>query len=63
MIGHKIMGMLANAAPGADLRDAAKTADFAVTAKPAARASTLRFIVRDSATGRMGSFDLPLAKH
>jgi VWFA-related protein len=63
MIGHKIIGMLANAAPGADLRDAGKTADFSVTAKPESKASTLRFIARDSATGRMGSVDLPLAKH
>ena len=62
MIGHTILGMLANAAPGADLRDATKTADFAVAAKPAAKTSTLRFIVRDSATGRMGSVDLPLVK-
>lgn len=62
MIDHTIVGMLANAAPGADLRDAAKTADFAVAARPAARASALRFIVRDSATGRMGSVDLPLLK-
>jgi hypothetical protein len=62
MIGHTIIGMLANAAPGADLRDATKTADFAVAAKPAAKASAIRFIVRDSATGRMGSVDLPLEK-
>jgi VWFA-related protein len=63
MIGHAIVGMTASAKPGADLRDAARTADFHFTAVSAPRSTTLRFIVRDSATGRMGSVDLPLTKH
>ena len=63
MVGHTITGMLASAAPGANLRDDTRTADFAVVAKPAAKAASLRFIVRDSGTGRMGSVDVPLAKN
>jgi hypothetical protein len=63
MIGHTVVGMTASAKPGADLRDAARTADFHFTALPAPKSTTLRFIVRDSATGRMGSADLPLARH
>jgi VWFA-related protein len=62
MLGHTIVGMLASAAPGADLQDDTKTADFSVPAKPAAKATSLRFIVRDSGTGRMGSVDVPLSK-
>ena len=63
MLAHTLRGMTASAKPGADLRDAARTADFHFTALPAPRSTTLRFIVRDSATGRMGSVELPLAKH
>jgi len=63
MLTHTLHGMTANAKPGVDLRDAVRTADFYFTALPAPKASTLRFVVRDSSTGRMGSVDLPLAKH
>lgn len=63
MLAHTLRGMTASAKPGADLRDAARTADFHFTAPPAPKSTTLRFIVRDSATGRMGSVELPLAKH
>ena len=63
MLAHTLRGMTASAKPGADLHDAARTADFRFTALPAPRSTTLRFIVRDSATGRMGSVELPLAKH
>jgi len=61
MLGHTLLGMTANAGPGANLGDAAKTADFLFTAPPSPKSAALRFIVRDSATGRMGSVDLPLA--
>ena len=63
MQGHTLHGMTANAGPSANLSDAAKTADFTFAAQPMPKAATLRFIVRDSATGRMGSVDLPLARH
>jgi VWFA-related protein len=63
MIGHTLRGMTASAKPGVDLHDAARMADFTFTAAPSPGSATLRFIVRDSATGRMGSIDLPLGKH
>ena len=62
MLGHTLHGMTANAKPGVDLHDPAKMADFAFTTSPVRGAATLRFIVRDSATGRMGSIDLPLLR-
>jgi hypothetical protein len=63
MLGHTLHGMTAIAKLGANLQDAAKVADFVFTALPLPRATTLRFIVRDNATGRTGSVDLPLKKH
>jgi len=62
MITHVLHGMTATARPGANLRDETKTANFEFEVQPAAKATTLRFIVRDAATGRMGSVDLPLTK-
>ena len=62
MIAHVLHGMTATARPGANLRDETKTANFEFEVQPAAKATTLRFIVRDAATGRMGSVDLPLTK-
>jgi len=63
VLGHTLHGMKATAKPGTDLRDPAHFAGFVFTAQPSPKTTTLRFIVRDSATGRMGSFDLPLTKH
>jgi hypothetical protein len=63
MLGHSVHAMVASAKPEADLRDTERTADFYFTASAAPKSATLRFIVRDSVSGRMGSFDLPLAKH
>ena len=60
MLGHTLHGMTANAKPGAKLSDPAKMADFAFPVQPVPKAATLRFVVRDNATGRMGSADLPL---
>jgi VWFA-related protein len=62
MLGHTLQGMTATAKPGADLTNASRTADFHLAAPAAPKSTTLRFIVRDSSTGRMGSVDLPLAK-
>ncbi len=61
MIGHTMRGMIATARPGTDLHDPARMAEFVFTAQPAAKARVLRFIVRDSASGRMGSFDVPVS--
>lgn len=58
LLAHTLLGMKANAKPGADLRDPARTADFLFTAPAPPKAATLRFIVRDSATGRLGSTEI-----
>ena len=63
MLGHVLHGMTAHARAGTNLNDSTRNADFDFPVKPVAKATTLRFIVRDSATGRMGSVDLPLNKH
>jgi hypothetical protein len=60
MLGHTLHGMTATAQPGAGLNDPARMADFWFPAQPVAKAVTLRFVVRDKASGHMGSFDLPL---
>jgi VWFA-related protein len=62
MVAHTLHGMTAHAREGANLRDDSKTADFGFTVEPSpkeAKAATLRFVVRDGATGRMGTFDMP----
>ncbi len=63
LLGHTLHGMKATAKPGTDLRSTEHSADFVFTAEPSPKTTRMRFIVRDSVTGRMGSFDLPLAKH
>lgn len=63
MLGHTLHGMTATAKPGVNLRDDRKNADFDFNVVPVAKAAVLRFVVRDAATGRMGSVDLPLTKH
>jgi VWFA-related protein len=63
MLGHTLEGMLASAKPGVDLHDPARMAEFTFTATPAPKATGMRFIVRDSTTGRMGSVDIPVKKH
>lgn len=60
MLGHVLHSMTATARSSANLNDAAKMAEFKFPAQPLAHAATLRFVVRDKPSGRMGSFDLPL---
>ncbi len=62
VLGHTLHGMKATAKPGTDLHDPAHFAGFVLTTQPLAKTTALRFIVRDSVTGRMGSFDLRLTK-
>jgi VWFA-related protein len=62
MLGHTLLGMTATAKPDTNLRAPGKTADFHLTASPAPNSTALRFVVRDSSTGRMGSFDVALPK-
>jgi VWFA-related protein len=61
-LGHTVHPMVANARAGAELRDP-KQADFVFTAPPSPKTAVVRFVVRDSATGHMGSVDLPVTKH
>lgn len=63
MLGHTLHGMVATAKPGTDPHATGRQADFEFDAPPSPKATSLRFIVRDSTTGRMGSFDLPVAQH
>jgi hypothetical protein len=60
MVGHVTQAMKATARPGTNLQDTSHTADFLLTTKPAAHAARLRFIVRDSASGKMGSAEVRL---
>ncbi len=63
MLGRTLKGMTATAKAGADLHAPATAAGFLFTAVPSPKAATLRFVVRDSATGHLGSFDVPLRQH
>jgi VWFA-related protein len=60
MLGHTLLTMTATARPGTNLQDPGHQADFELRPKPVDKATSLRFIVRDAATGRMGSADLSL---
>ena len=59
MLGHTLRGMKANARPEADLKDPAKMADFSIAVPDVQHETTIRFVVLDKASGRMGSIDLP----
>jgi VWFA-related protein len=60
MLSETTRAMTAHARPGAHLTDADHAADFMVKPPDTSKAQTVRFVVRDSATGRTGSFDLPV---
>ena len=62
MLSHTVSGESASAKPGVNLGDEKKTATFAMMADPAPKAVTLRFVVRDIVSGRMGTVDVPVAK-
>jgi len=62
MVGHITQAMKAIAKPGTNLQDASHAANFFLTTKPASHSARLRFIVRDSASGKMGSTDVKLGK-
>ena len=59
ILDHVDHPMTATAKPDTNLRDESRTADFLLTMPISVKAPRLRFVVRDSATGRMGSVDLP----
>ena len=60
MIGHVTQAMKATAKSGTDLHAASHFADFIVVAPTNSKAKSLRFVVRDSASGKMGSADVSL---
>jgi VWFA-related protein len=62
LAGHTLRGMIASAKPGTDLRDTARLAEFLITAPTHPQPATLRFIVRDSASGRMGATNLTVQR-
>ena len=62
MLEHSVSAESANAKPGVNLSDETKSATFAMMASPAPKAVTLRFVVRDAASGRMGTVDVPVTR-
>jgi VWFA-related protein len=59
MLGHTLRSMTAVAKPTTNVHDPHQTADFDLVLSSAKPADRMRFVVRDAATGRMGSADLP----
>ena len=63
ILAHTLHNETASAAPGTDTRAAGQRVRFSTTLPPDPKtdlkAVTLRFIVRDSFTGHMGTLDLP----
>jgi VWFA-related protein len=59
MLSHTLRTMTATAVAGTNLQDAARQADFAFAFAATGKTETIRFIVRDATTGRMGSSELP----
>jgi VWFA-related protein len=63
-VGHVVHAMLAHAGPNVNVQDPERVADFDFVAdavpKKLPRAVAMRFVVRDKATGRMGTFDAPV---
>jgi VWFA-related protein len=59
MLSHTLRAMTATAVAGTNLQDAARQADFACAFAAPGKTETIRFIVRDATTGRMGSSELP----
>jgi VWFA-related protein len=58
MISHTTEAMKATAKSGTNLQDASHYADFVVTVPTLTKSASLRFVVRDSASGKMGSVDV-----
>ena len=60
MVDHTLQSMTANAKPGVNVREEGKIANFDIVVKESGKSARVRFVVRDSATGAMGSVDLPV---
>ena len=59
VLGHTLLSETAAAPATVDTRAPAQTARFTVSLTPPDGAETLRLVVRDTATGSMGTLDLP----
>jgi hypothetical protein len=53
--------MTALAKAEADLQQPGKMADFTISTQPAKGVTRLRFVVRETETGRMGTVDISVA--
>ncbi|MEO6923539.1 MAG: hypothetical protein ABI142_06915, partial [Bryocella sp.] len=62
LVGHTLHGMTATALAGINVQDPAKIANFTFEILHLPKAANFRFVVRDTATGRMGTFDMPHKK-
>ncbi|WP_263378138.1 VWA domain-containing protein [Granulicella paludicola] len=60
MVDHTLQAMTAAAKSGVNVRAEGKIANFDIVVKDSSKAARVRFVVRDSVTGMMGSVDLPL---
>ncbi len=57
-LSHVLRAMTATARAGTDLQDALRKADFTLPFAVSGKTETIRFIVRDATTGRIGSAEL-----
>ena len=62
VLSHVLHGMTVTAKPSANLREASASATLSFPYTPSPKATVLRFVVRDTATGRLGSDDYPLGR-
>jgi VWFA-related protein len=60
MTDHTVQSMTATAKPGVNTHEDSKIANFDIVVKESGKAARVRFVVRDSVTGSMGSVDIPL---
>jgi hypothetical protein len=60
MVEHTLQSMTATAKPGVNVREESKIANFDIVVKESSKAERVRFVVRDSVTGSMGSVDVLL---
>jgi VWFA-related protein len=60
MVDHTLQGMTASAKPGVNTHEESRIANFDIVVKESGKAARVRFVVRDSVTGSMGSVDIPV---
>jgi len=58
VLAHTLRAMTANATAAADVHSPSLPADFTITLARPKGTAKMRFVVRDSSSGKMGSFDL-----